>query len=143
MRRIGRLCLILAVLAAACAGTAPNILHVQAGPMGVSAKQIEINDTYLERNLSFGDVSVKPLGAGNSFEAQVMLKNESTFDLSFEYRFIWYDGRGYEFSGMTSWMPSVLGGKESKGFRSTAPGPDAAGFRFMVRSPHPVTGTGS
>jgi uncharacterized protein YcfL len=111
--------------------------------MGVSAKHIEINDKYLERNLSYGDVSIKPSDGANSFEAQVMLKNESDRDLSFEYRFMWYDALGYEISGVTSWIPAVLGAKESKGFRSASPGPKTAGFKLMVRNPHPVTDTGS
>ncbi|HVN70403.1 MAG TPA: DUF1425 domain-containing protein [Desulfomonilia bacterium] len=143
MRKLGRSFLILTFFAVACAGTAPNILHVQAGPMGVSSKQVEINDKYLERNLSFGDVAIKPLDGADLFEAQVILKNESSNDLSFEYRFIWYDARGYEVSNVSSWIPAALGGKESKGFRSAAPGPNAAGFRLMVRNPHPVTSTGS
>jgi uncharacterized protein YcfL len=143
MRKIGRSFFILTLFMVACAGTAPNILHVQAGPMGVSAKHVEINDKFLERNMSFGDVSIKPLDAANSIEAQVMLKNESDRDLSFEYRFIWYDARGYEISGVTSWIPAALGGRESKGFRSASPGPNTAGFRLMVRNPHPVTDTGS
>ncbi len=143
MRKINRSFFILTLFAVACAGTAPNILNVQAGPMGVSARQIEINDKYLERNLSYGDVSIKPFDGANSFEAQVILKNESDRDLSFEYRFIWYDAHGYELSNMTSWLPAVLGGKESKGFRSAAPGANAAGFKLMVRNPHPVTDTGS
>jgi uncharacterized protein YcfL len=143
MRKIGRSFFVLTLFVVACAGTAPNILNVQAGPMGVSAKQIEINDKYLERNLSYGDVSIRPFDGANSFETQVMLKNESDRDLSFEYRFIWYDARGYEISGVTSWIPAVLGAKESKGFRSAAPGANAAGFKLMVRNPHPVTDTGS
>jgi uncharacterized protein YcfL len=143
MRKISRFYFILTLFVVACAGTAPNILNVQAGPMGVSAKQIEINDKYLERNLSYGDVSIRQLEAVGSFEAQVMLKNESDRDLSFEYRFIWYDARGYELSSMTSWLPAVLGSKESKGFRSATPGANAAGFKLMVRMPHGVTDTGS
>jgi uncharacterized protein YcfL len=111
--------------------------------MGVSSKQVEINDKFLEKNMSFGDVSIKPLDGTNSFEAQVMLKNESERDLSFEYRFIWYDARGYEITAVTSWMPAMLGGRESRGFRSSSPGANAAGFRLMVRNPHPVTDTGS
>jgi uncharacterized protein YcfL len=143
MRQINRSFCILILFAVACAGTAPNILNVQVGPMGVSAKQIEINDKYLERNLGYGEVSIRPLDAANSVEAQVNLKNESSNDLAFEYRFIWYDTRGYELSSITSWLPAVLGGKESKGFRSVAPGVNAAGFKLMVRMPHGVTDTGS
>jgi uncharacterized protein YcfL len=143
MRKIGGSLFILTLFAVACAGTAPNILNVQVGPMGVSAKQIEINDKYLERNLSYGEVNIRSLDAANSFEVQVNLKNESSRDLAFEYRFIWYDSRGYELSGITSWLPAVLGSKESKGFRSAAPGANSAGFKLMVRMPHSVTDTGS
>jgi uncharacterized protein YcfL len=143
MKILCRAFIILSVFMVSCAGTAPNILHVQAGPMGVSSKKIEINDRYLENNLSYGEVSIKPLGAAYSFEAQVMLTNESMKDLAFEYRFIWYDANGYELSTITSWMPAVLGTKESKGFVSVSPSANAAGFKFMVRMPQPVTGTGS
>ncbi len=143
MRRIGRSILLLALFMVACAGTGPNVIHVQASPMGVIAKQVEINDKFLEKNLTFGDVSIKPLDAANSFEAQVSLTNESLKDLAFEYRFMWYDVRGYDLSNITSWIPAVVGGKETKGFRSAAPGSNAAGFKFMVRMPHPVTSTGA
>lgn len=143
MRKIHRFFFVLTLFVVACAGTAPNILNVQAGPMGVIAKHIEINDKYLERNLTYGEVSIKPFDDATSFEAQVMLKNESDRDLSFEYRFMWYDARGYDLSNITSWLPAVLGAKETKGFRSAAPGPNAAGFKFMVRMPHPVTSTGA
>lgn len=135
--------LLLALLLVACVGTAPNILNVQAGPSGVSYKNIEINDKFLARQLTFGDVSVKPLEAGGSIEANVLIKNESDRDVAFEYRFLWYDASGYEISSVTSWMPATLTSKEVRGFKSTAPGPNAAGFKIMVRGPHPVTSTGS
>jgi uncharacterized protein YcfL len=145
MGRIVGYGLLLALLATACAGagTTPNILHVQAGPSGVSSKQVEVNDKFLARALTFGDVSVKALAAGSSIEAQVIVKNERDQDVMFEYRFLWYDVSGYELSSVTSWMPAMLTGKEARGFKSTAPGPNAAGFKLMVRQPHPVTSTGS
>jgi len=133
----------LSVFMVSCAGTAPNILHVQADPMGVKSKRIEVNDTYLEKNLVYEDVGIKPLGAAYAFEAQVVLRNESMRDLAFEYRFIWYDTRGYELSTITSWMPTLLGSRESKGFVSASPSANAVGFKFMVRMPKPVTETGS
>ena len=138
------MCLIvLALLCFSCAGSAPNILSVKAGPMGISNQNVEINDRFLERNLSFGDVNIRPLNQESDFEAQVMLTNESKRDLSFEYRFIWYDMQGYELSSLTAWIPVRMGAKESKGFRSPSPGPNAASFKLMVRKPHPLTDTGS
>ncbi|MGC9323524.1 MAG: DUF1425 domain-containing protein [Desulfomonilia bacterium] len=139
MVRILRYWWICAVVLAACAGTAPNVLHVQATSQGLTSKQVEINDASLERKLTFGEVSVRPLGGGASMEAQVMLQNTSMRDVKFEYRFIWYDSSGFEISSDTAWMPSVLSGKESRGYRSTAPAPNAVSFKCMIRKPQPLT----
>ncbi len=131
------------LLLAGCAGTAPNVLHVQADPGGVSSTSEEINDPGLARRIAFGEVNVRPLGLGSSMEAQVMIENKSSRDVTFEYRFLWYDAAGFEVSALSSWIPAVLSGKEARGFKSTAPGPDAASFRCMVRNMRPITDTGS
>ncbi|HNY65089.1 MAG TPA: DUF1425 domain-containing protein [Deltaproteobacteria bacterium] len=134
---------LLALLLAGCAGTAPNVLHVQAGPGGLSSSNVEINDKWLARSLRFGEVSVRPLGLGSSMEAQVMVTNSGSGEAYFEYRFLWYDAAGFETSTVTNWIPASLGGRESRGFKSTAPGPNATSFKFMIRKEHPVTSTGS
>ena len=126
------------MLLASCAGTAPNVLHVQATSQGLLSKQVEINDAALERRLSFGEVSIKPLGGGASMEAQVTLQNMSRGDVKFEYRFIWYDAGGFEISPNTAWIPMVLSGKEARGLRSTAPAPNAASFKCLIRKSHPL-----
>jgi uncharacterized protein YcfL len=134
---------LVALLLAACATTAPNILHVQAGPGGLSSKKIEVNDGSLSRKLAFGEVSIRPLNLGSSMEAQVIIENTSKRDVVFEYRFIWYDAAGFELSSVTSWIPASLSGREGRGFKSTAPGPNATSFKCMIRRPHPLTDTGS
>ncbi len=126
-----------------CAGTAPNILQVQAGPGGLSSKKEEINDKWLARTLSFGEVSVRPLGLGSSMEAQVIIKNQSSGDTDFEYRFIWYDASGFEISSITNWIPASLSGMEARGFKTTAPGPNAVSFKCMIRKMHPITSSSS
>lgn len=143
MKRIGKISLfpVLFFLIISCAGTAPNILTVQAGPSGISSKQIEVNDKLLARWLSFDAVQVQPLSTGGSLEAQVSVTNLNDRDVSFEYRFLWYDARGYELSTITAWQPSSLTGKESRGYKSVSPRADAASFKFMVRMPQPVTET--
>lgn len=143
MKRHDTFLVLLAMVVFACAGTAPNILHVQAGPAGVSSRQIEINDRFIERYISFGDISIKPLDSAGLYETQVILANTGDRDVAFEYRFLWYDAGGFELSQVTSWLPAVLGAKETKGFRSTAPVTGASSFKLMVRKPHPVTPTGS
>lgn len=131
------------LLVMACAGTAANILQVQAGPGGLSSKKEEINDRSLSRNLSFGEVSVRPLGSGLSMEAQVIIENKSRRDVMFEYRFIWYDASGFEISSSAAWTPAQLSGGEARGFISTAPAGNATNFKCMIRRPHPLTKTGS
>ncbi len=132
-----------ALLLFACAGTAPNILHVQAGPGGLSSKKEEVNDKWLARSLSFGEVSVRPLGSDSSMEAQVMIQNETKQERFFEYRFIWYDAAGFEISSNTGWIPASLSAKEARPFKSAAPGPNAVSFECMVRKTHPITYSGS
>lgn len=143
MRRHVVLYVLLAAMVFACAGAAPNILHVQVSAAGMGPSQVQINDRLMEKSIRFGEVSVKPLGTSGLHEAQVMLANETERDVAFEYRFLWYDARGFEISTVTSWLPAVLGAKEAKGFVSAAPGTNAASFKLMVRSPRPVTSTGS
>lgn len=143
MVRLRRCVWLIALLVMACAGTASNILHVQAGPGGLSSKKEEINDLSLSRSLTFGEVSVRPLGLGSSMEAQVIIQNKSRRDVMFEYRFIWYDASGFEISSTASWTPALLSGREARGFRVTAPGPNATNFKCMIRRPHPLTDMGS
>ena len=143
MVRLRRCVWLIALLVMACAGTASNILHVQAGPGGLSSKKEEINDLSLSRSLAFGEVSVRPLGLGSSMEAQVIIRNKSRRDVMFEYRFIWYDASGFEISSAASWTPYLLSGREARGFKATAPAPNATNFKCMIRRPHPLTDTGS
>jgi uncharacterized protein YcfL len=138
IRKIG-LFPVLFFLIVSCAGTAPNILTVQAGPSGISSKQVEVNDTLLARWLSVGDVQVQPLSVGGSLEAQVLVTNLNDTDVNFEYRFLWYDARGMELSTNTAWIPSTLTGKDTKGYKSVSPRSDATSFKFMMRMPHPLT----
>ncbi len=143
MARIARFFWLPVLILAACAGTGSNILHVQAGPGGLSSKNEEINDRSLARSVSFGEVSVRPLGLGSSMEAQIMIQNEGSGIVYFEYRILWYDAAGFELSSVTSWIPAVLSGKEARGFKSTAPGPDAVSFKCMIRKTRVISGTGS
>jgi len=134
---------VLALFFAACTTMAPNVLHVQAGPGGLSSKKVDINDKSLAKKLTFGEVSIRPLELGSSMEAQVIIQNNSRRDVSFEYRFIWYDSNGFEISAMTSWIPGHLSGMEARGYRSTAPGPNAVSFKCEIKKSHPITESGS
>ncbi|MEA3222944.1 MAG: YcfL family protein [Thermodesulfobacteriota bacterium] len=126
-----------------CATSAPNILTVQAGPGGLSSKKTEVNSSTLARKLDFGEVSIRAVGPDAGMEAQVIVQNKSKRDVNFEYRFIWYDAKGFEVSSSAPWLPAILGAKEARGFKSSAPNPNAVRFKLMIRKPHPLTDMGT
>jgi len=123
------------VLLFGCAGgSAPNILEVKQSGI----KKIEINDSALDKQVTFGEVTLRTLAQG--VEAQVMIRNLSSRDVHFEYRFVWYDAQGVEISSMTAWIPATLNGGLSTGvLRSTAPTAAAVDFKLMIRAPRPLT----
>ncbi|RLA99392.1 MAG: hypothetical protein DRG37_04820 [Deltaproteobacteria bacterium] len=132
--------LVLAALAA-CITTASNILNVQTLKGGVISKKVEINDRILAKTLSFGKVALKYIDSEQRLMAQVLIQNRRSRDVSFEYKFIWYDENGFEISPITSWIPATLSAKESRGYTSVSPGPGAQGFKLLIRRPHALTGT--
>jgi len=126
---------LMVVLLFGCAtGSAPNILEVKQSGI----KKVEINDSMLDKTITFGQVSLRTLAQG--IEAQVMIQNLSRRDVRFEYRFIWYDAQGFEVSSTTAWIPALLSGGLSTGvLKSTAPTATAVDFKLMIRSPRPLT----
>jgi len=135
MKHIRFMTWLMAVLLFGCAtGSAPNILEVK--PTGV--KQVEINDSALDKKITFGEVTLRTLAQG--IEAQVTIQNLTRRDIHFEYRFIWYDAQGSEVSSTTAWIPAVLNAGLSTGVvKSTAPTATAVNFKLMIRAPHPLT----
>jgi uncharacterized protein YcfL len=121
------------VLVGCARGTAPNIIEVKE----TGEKKIVVNDTSLSKKLTFGEVNLRNIGDG--LEAQVIIQNATQRDVSFEYRFMWYDASGLEVSSLTAWIPSTLGGMEGRGFKSVSPSNHAVNFKLMIRKPHPIT----
>jgi uncharacterized protein YcfL len=121
--------MVVLLFAAGCGGVVTNVMDAKLD----GSKNIIINDGSLNRQLTFGDFR------RNGAEVQVELINKTKRDISFEYRFIWYDSNGIEISNITNWNPSQLTGMESRGYRSTPPSDSAAGFKLMIRKPHPIT----
>lgn len=135
MRNIRSMTWLMVVLLFGCAtGSAPNILEVKQSGI----KKVEINDSMLDKTMTFGEVTLRTLAQG--VEAQVMIRNVTRRDVAFEYRFIWYDAQGIEVSSTTAWIPALLSGGLSTGvLKSTAPTPTAVDFKLMIRSPRPLT----
>jgi len=126
--------LMVALLFGCATGPAPNILEVRQ----TGAKQVEINDSALDKKITFGEVTLRTLAQG--IEAQVTIQNLTRRDIHFEYRFVWYDAQGSEVSATTAWIPAVLNAGLSTGVvKSTAPTAAAVNFKLMIRAPHPLT----
>jgi len=121
--------MVVLLFTAGCGGVVTNVMDAKLD----GSKNIIINDGSLNRQLTFGDFR------RNGAEVQVELINKTKRDISFEYRFIWYDSNGIEISSITNWNPSQLTGMESRGYRSTPPSDAAAGFKLMIRKSHPIT----
>ena len=135
MRNIRSMTWFMVMLLFGCAtGSAPNILEVKQSGI----KKVEINDSALDKKITFGEISLRTLAQG--IEAQVMIQNLTKRDVHFEYRFIWYDAQGSEVSSTTAWIPAVLNAGLNTGvMKSTAPTTTAVNFKLMIRAPHPLT----
>ena len=134
MKTMRSMTLLIVCVCLGCAGgSAPNVLEVRQS----GENKIEINDRALAQRIAFGEISLKRLEYGS--EAQVILQNKTKRDVTFEYRFIWYDAAGFEVSALTAWIPATLSGGQSSGLKSTAPTTTAVDFKLMIRSPHPLT----
>jgi uncharacterized protein YcfL len=129
MLKKGMLLLLICILFEGCGGVVTNVMDAKLD----GTKNIIINDGGLNRQISFGEFKK------NGAEVQVELQNRTKRDVSFEYRFIWYDTNGIEMSTLTNWNPATLTGMESRGFKSTPPSDAAAGFKMMIRRPHAIT----
>ncbi len=140
MLKIAKNLWIVFFLLGCAAGTASNILDVQAGPGGEIIKETRIHDRSLNRQLQFGTISLSTIE--DSLKAQVIVRNESKKNIDFEYRFLWYDAAGFELSGGAGWLPMRISGKESLGLRSIAPQAGAVRFKCLIRRPNPLTDGG-
>jgi uncharacterized protein YcfL len=117
------------LLIAGCGGISTNILDARLD----GNKTVIINDGALNRQITFGEIRI------NGAEVQVELQNKAKRDVNFEYRFIWYDSSGVEISTITNWIPTILTGGETRGFKSTQPSEAAVGYKLMIRRPHEIT----
>jgi uncharacterized protein YcfL len=130
--------LMLLLIAGGCATTTTsNVLSVDVASGIAGNRSVEENNHQLASSLEFGDIGVRKLSA-DMFEVQVMIKNQRKKDVSFEYRFIWYDAKGFELTSAPAWTPAKLSGKEARGFRTITPVSGAVKFKLMVRKPNPV-----
>jgi uncharacterized protein YcfL len=96
-----------------------------------------INNQELSRRLQI--VDLKGRKENNLLQAQIQVMNKFDRDYNFEYRFQWFDDKGFEIKSVKEhWTPVLIYGQEVKTLVGTAPNPDAVKFRINIRAAHPV-----
>jgi uncharacterized protein YcfL len=136
--------LLLALMATLSPGCAPATTSnvavgvITEGEEGqVLEKDYIIKDKGLARRIEILDVKTR--FTGKFLEGLAMVHNRRKRTVDFEYRFAWYDEAGFPVeSNVSHWSPDRLYGKESKWIRALCPKPGAAGFKIMIRGPHPI-----
>ena len=79
-------------------------------------------------------LSMKSAMVGNMMRMQAELKNNRRRNLSFEYKFKFYDENGMELAvDGRPWTPIVINGGEVKSVQATAPDPRAVSFKIYVQ----------
>jgi uncharacterized protein YcfL len=72
----------------------------------------------------------------NFLETQVSLFNKTEDTVRFEYRWDWYDERGFQLKVASAhWTPDQIYGRQELFLQGTAPDPLASTFRISVRRP--------
>jgi uncharacterized protein YcfL len=72
---------------------------------------------------------------GRLTHAQVELLNDSTRDVSIEYRWEWTDSEGFQLGDtLASWQPAVVAGHARLLLNNAGPGPRASTFRLYIRA---------
>ncbi len=100
-------------------------------------KDYIIKDKPLAKQIQVTDVKARYMG--DFLEGLAVVQNRRKYTVDFEYRFEWYDEKGYPVeSNVVHWTPDLLYGRESKWIKALCPKPKAKGFKVMIRRPNPV-----
>ena len=96
-----------------------------------------INNQELSRYIQI--VDIKGRIVNDLMQAQIEVLNKYDRDYNFEYRFQWYDDKGFEMRSVKEhWIPVLIYGQEAKTLVGIAPNPESVKFRVNIRSAHPV-----
>jgi uncharacterized protein YcfL len=112
--------------------------EIREGEAGeVLKKDYIIKDKPLAKEVQVLDIKARFVG--DFLEGLAIVHNRRKYTVDFEYKFEWYDDKGYPVeSNIVHWSPDLLYGRESKWIRGICPKPKASGFKVMIRMPNPV-----
>jgi uncharacterized protein YcfL len=120
--RLGLLALMSLVLAAC---TSSSLIDYRGGAF---EDDIEVDKTSLS------------LVEGGLPQARAILKNDTSKELKFEYKFVWLDTEGVPLDETDRpWRPAKLAGKDRMTVTGTAPFDRARRFQIQIRAPQEIT----
>jgi len=125
--------LVLTFLVSVVASCAVNETATVTVEEGKVTQIIESNSGVLSDSLRIADTHTGY--AGDLLKAQVSVKNDSSDDLSFSYKFKWFDKDGFEIAiDGRPWSPLNITAHETKSVQAVAPNPSATTFNVMVQN---------
>jgi len=125
--------LMLTLLVSVLASCAVNETATVTVSQGNVTQVIESNSGLLSDSLSISDTQTAY--AGDMLKAQVSIKNDSSDDLSFSYKYKWLDKAGFEIAiDGRPWSPLTITAYETKSVQAVAPNPSATTFKIMVQN---------
>lgn len=105
---------------------------VTSEPDGSKRQVIVSNSGFLSANLNIEDTKMGK--AGDLLRVQATIKNQSSGDLNFQYKFKWLDKDDFEVAiDGRPWQPITITGYESKSVQAVAPNPTATSFQILVQ----------
>ncbi|KZY64692.1 hypothetical protein A3742_14745 [Oleiphilus sp. HI0071] len=105
---------------------------VSSEPDGSVKQRIVSNSGFLSANLVIEDTKMGQ--AGNLLRVQATIKNQSSGDINFQYKFKWLDKDDFEVAiDGRPWQPLTITGYESKSVQAVAPNPTATSFQILVQ----------
>jgi uncharacterized protein YcfL len=94
--------------------------------------QVTVNNPSLARDIAVTEL--KSVYAGDILRAAATVTSLTSSTLTLEYRFAWYDAKGWELEPEAgTWIPLVLYGKDSRQLQGVAPNSAAKAFKIKIR----------
>ena len=101
------------------------------------SKYVIINNQTLARRLQIVDIDSRIVN--QLMQAQVQIMNKYNTDAHFEYKFQWFDSKGFEVSNIDDhWTPVLIYGQEVKTLIGLSPDQSASKFKIHIRKEKPI-----
>jgi uncharacterized protein YcfL len=128
-------CAVFPLLMNGCATTsgieATGTVLVDNNPSGLYTS-IVINNSGLARDLEIA--GMKSENPGNLMVVQVAVRSKSRDTVPIQYKFSWFDARGFEINANQAWSPLIVYSKEMVTIRGVAPDPLVKEFKLNIRA---------